>query len=341
MTIKKIAELAGVSRGTVDRVLNNRTGVSKETRDKILLIIEKSGYKPNIVAKVLANKQYSTKKIGIILNSVDNPFYIDVIEGINEKTKDIVDFGFEVIMIHKKGYQIDEQIKAIDKMIEEKVSGLIISPINDEKVREKLNELEKLNIPVVNVNIDIEGTNRLAYIGSNYYEVGKVAASMFSMISCNKNIKLAIITGSKLVLGHNLRIKGFKDCIKENFSNIDVVEIVENEDNDDISYVETKRILENNKNIKGIFFCAAGIKGGIKAIEELGLLNKINIVTVDLTPIVRENLLKDNVIATICQEPFKQGYEALKILFDYLMLNTEPKNKIIHTDTQIKIKYNL
>lgn len=340
ITIKKIAELAGVSRGTVDRVLNNRNGVREEVKKRILEIVEKENYKPNIVAKALASKQFSQKKIGIILNSVDNPFYEDVIKGILDKEKVIKDFGFNIIMENKKGYQVLEQIKAIDNMMKKDIKGLIISPINDAKVIKKLNDVSSKNIPIVNVNIDVEGSERLAYIGSNYLQAGRVAASLFSLLSKKDRYNVAIITGSNLVLGHNLRIKGFKEYIKENNSNINIIEIKENQDIDEISYKETKSIIEKY-NIDGIFFCAAGIKGGLKAIQENGLMDKLDIITVDLTPEVRKNMEKGNIIATICQEPYRQGYEATEIIFNYLMLGTIPKNKIIHTFTEIKMKDNL
>ncbi|WP_156299679.1 LacI family DNA-binding transcriptional regulator [Streptobacillus canis] len=340
ITIKKIAELAEVSRGTVDRVLNNRGGVREEVKTKILNIIEEQNYRPNMVAKALAQKQFSQKKIGIILNSVDNPFYEEVIKGILDKEKSIRDFGFSIIMENKKGYQVLEQIKAIDNMLENNVDALIISPINDIRVVEKLNQVSQKKIPIVNVNIDVEGSERLVYIGSNYIQAGRVAASLFSLISKNKEYNVAIVTGSNLVLGHNLRIKGFKEFIKENNSNINIICIEENEDIDEISYKVTKKILENNK-VNGIFFCAAGIKGGLKAIKEKELIDKLDIITVDLTPEVRKNMTKGNIVATICQEPYRQGFEATEIIFNYLMMGFEPQNKIIHTNTEIKMKDNL
>lgn len=339
ITIKQIAELSGVSRGTVDRVINNRKGVRQEVREKILKIIDEKGYTPNILGKALANKQYSTRKIGIILNSIDNPFYIDVINGIKDKFEFIKKFGFEIDMIHKKGYEVEEQVKAIDEMLDKNISGLIISPINDEKVILKLKELEKNNIPIVNINIDVEISERLAYIGSDYYNTGKVAASIFAMIGNNQKQKIAIVTGSNLVLGHNLRIKGFKDYISEKKSNIDIVDIVENQDNDELSYEVVNKLLD--KDLDGIFFCAAGIKGGIDAISKRKMLKKIKILTVDLTPIVRKNLKNENIIATICQQPYRQGVEALDILFEYLMSNKKPVNKIINTDIEIKMKYSI
>lgn len=73
ITVKEIARLAGVSRGTVDRALKNRGGISEKTKKRILEIAEQYDYKSNIIGKALV---YSGKPIHIsaILNSIGNPF---------------------------------------------------------------------------------------------------------------------------------------------------------------------------------------------------------------------------------------------------------------------------
>lgn len=72
VTVKQIAELANVSRGTVDRVLNNRSGVSEATRQKVLKIAKELHYEPNFLAKALVSKKESLK-IGVILTPVITP----------------------------------------------------------------------------------------------------------------------------------------------------------------------------------------------------------------------------------------------------------------------------
>ena len=66
MTLQEIAQAAGVSTGTVDRVLHNRKGVSQKTKEKIQAIIEENGYEPNLIARQLKNNK-TTKKINIII----------------------------------------------------------------------------------------------------------------------------------------------------------------------------------------------------------------------------------------------------------------------------------
>lgn len=335
VTVKEIAEMAGVSRGTVDRVINNRGGVKKEVEDRIRKIVEQLDYKPNLVAKGLAKKNMD-KKIGVILNAHDNPFYKDVILGVEAKDKEIVDFGFKTLLRTTHCYDIEEQLKRIDELVAEDISGLILSPINSECIANRLNEL---NIPIVTVNTDIPDVAKLCYVGSDYLQAGYVAANIFGITGHRH--KIGIVTGNKLILGHNMRIQGFKEAIEQEQYPIEILGVYENDDTDIKSYLATKQMLEEHPELTGIFFAAGGIEGGLKAVEDLGLLKKVMLITVDTIESVKKNLLEGNIAATICQEPYEQGYEAIKIMFDFLMTGQSPDTIEYLTKTQIKFKYNI
>ena len=83
VTIKQIAELANVSRGTVDKVLNNRPGVKAETKAKILQIAKELNYQPNFLGKALVQSKDPTK-LGIILTPDYNPFIQATLKGIHQ-----------------------------------------------------------------------------------------------------------------------------------------------------------------------------------------------------------------------------------------------------------------
>ena len=91
-TIKDIADLAGVSRGTVDRVLNNRGAVSPETAEKVLEIVRALDYRPNKAGIALA-AQKKKYRIGVILFSEHNPFFDEVMEGVRKKAAELQDYG--------------------------------------------------------------------------------------------------------------------------------------------------------------------------------------------------------------------------------------------------------
>ena len=79
-TLKEIADLAGVSRGTVDRVLNHRGSVNPKTAEKIMNIAQALDYQPNRAGTALA-AQKKKLKLGVILFSTSNPFFADVLKG--------------------------------------------------------------------------------------------------------------------------------------------------------------------------------------------------------------------------------------------------------------------
>ena len=92
MTIKQIADLCGVSRGTVDRVLNGRGKVKPETEERVLRMIRQLGYTKNIAGKALTLKK-TTPVIGVVVSSEGNPFFDDVIEGFHKAEKELRDYG--------------------------------------------------------------------------------------------------------------------------------------------------------------------------------------------------------------------------------------------------------
>ena len=89
VTIRQIAEVAGVSRGTVDRALNNRGRIKPEVAEHIRQIAEEMGYKPNQLGRALSMSKNNIK-IGVILQAAETPFMQCVLEGI-ERAKEEVD----------------------------------------------------------------------------------------------------------------------------------------------------------------------------------------------------------------------------------------------------------
>ncbi|MGI6779047.1 MAG: LacI family DNA-binding transcriptional regulator [Acetivibrionales bacterium] len=120
VTIKKIAEISGVSRSTVDKVLNNRPGVSDKVRQRVKSIAKELGYKPNIIGKALA---YQNKPLVLAAVMPDNTFTRQAKVGINKAYKELKDFGVKVEIYTTKDYDIKEQISILSYLIDRKVSG--------------------------------------------------------------------------------------------------------------------------------------------------------------------------------------------------------------------------
>lgn len=338
VTAKKIAEIAGVSRGTVDRALHGREGINKEVEKRILQIAQELDYKPNIVGKALSQRSGGRQKIGVLLNSEGNPFFNEVIRGIQSAGKEIEDFGVQIILKTLKGYQEQNFLNALEELVDQKIQGIALTPINTPAITQQLNELAK-TIPMVTINNDINGVDRLAYVGCDYFRSGKTAAEMLGHFT-GGSANVGIIVGSNMILGHRQRAVGFYEVMAQEFPKIKIVEEVQNDDSDPVSEAVVQKLLTEHPEVNALYFTAGGIVGGIKAIRKLGKEKKLHIVTCDLTPIVLEGIHSGLIDATICQEPYRQGFESIKILFDFLMASRRPQKQFIYTDIEIRIRHN-
>lgn len=332
ITIKKIAKLCNTSRGTVDRVINNRGNVNEEIKEKILAVMEEYDYEPNVTAKALSNsrKKYT---IGVVINSLGNSFYDEVTKGINAAWDEVSSYGVKVEIRQIKGYSAIKQYQQICELEKLGINGLVITPIQDKMIVRKIQELKENNIPTALINTDLENAESLVVVSTNNEVSGRIAADIVN-IATNPKGRIAIMTGSLNNLGHAKRVKGFKDVIKTSEKELKIVCVLENNDDNEKSYSLVKELLKEDLDI--IYFSAAGVRGGMKAIEESN--KKVKAVTMDESESVREYIAKGIILATVTQQPFQQGYKPIKIMSNYLVLGIEPAWAKVHTINKIKVK---
>lgn len=336
-TIKEIASLAGVSRGTVDRVLNHRGAVSPQTEQKILEIVQALDYKPNKAGIVLA-AQKKNLKLGVVLLGLSTPFYDDVLIGVQSKATELEGYNCSVL-IRQTEYDLNQQLDAIEELLVEGINGLAISPYNDALIRDKINELYAQGIPVVTLNTDIENSRRIAYVGSNFYRSGETAAGLMHLMT-KGTIYVGIVSGSQNILCHTERIAGFRSVI-QSYHNIHIVDTVTNNDDEVESYELTTGLLTTHPEINALYFSAGGVYGGCRAVLSAGRDKDMTIITNDMVDTTRDYMEKGLIAATICQQPFLQGYNPLSILFTYLTTGELPHTEHNYVDVEIRIKENL
>ena len=336
----QIAKIAGVSRATVERVINNRGDVNEETRRRVLQIIEELNYRPNRAGKTLAIKQRNLK-IGCIIIKADNPFYEELNKRIREAAEEFKAYGIDVI-IESALFNAQAQISKINELLETGVNGLLIQPTLEPELVEVLKEVEARNIPVVTVNTDLpDYTSSLCYVGNDFYLCGKTAANLMQLLT-GSECRTGIVTGFFNAKSHADRICGFQDYI-EDYPGMGIVDIRENQDDEMESYYVTRTMLEDHPEIDAIFLVAGGVKGACRAIrqcqEKTG--KTIRTISFDDVPTTKELVRDGTILATICQQPVRQGRMALTILFDYLIDGKRPVSSRMYTDIQIKLKTNI
>ncbi len=336
-TIKEIAALAGVSRGTVDRVLNHRGSVNPATAKKIEKIARELEYRPNVAGLVLA-AQKKRLKLGVILFSPENPFYVDVLAGVNEKAEELAGYNCTVL-VRQISYSVEEQLSAIDDLLAEEVSGIALAPQNDDRIRRRINELYSQGIPVVTLNTDIENSRRIAYVGSNYTKSGATAAGLLQLMT-HGQVNVGIVTGSSNILCHTERIAGFTETLKPCGDSIRITEIIEVHDDEIESYEKTTKLLKAHPEINALYFTAGGVYGGCRSVKALGRQKEMRIVAYDMVPTTRELMKKGTIAAVICQQPKLQGSKPLALLFTYLTTGQLPEREYNYVAVDIRIREN-
>jgi LacI family transcriptional regulator len=337
VTIKKIAEIAGVHPATVDKVLHNRPGVSDEVRERVQKLIEELGYKPNPAGRVL-QQQGKEFIIAAILVKVDALPYIK--EGIEKGIREQTGLDIKIHWYLTSYSDAGQQAQYIDKAVEEKADGIIISPISSNRVREAIDRAADAGIPVIAANSDIEGTRRLCYVGQDGLRASRVAGrTMGNLLRGSGHI--AIISSAIDSENNSYHVKvredGFRDFLRETFPDIEIVTAVESFEDPEITYRETLNLLQNRRDLDGLYVTCGGLSQVGDAIRESGRTD-LKVISFEKYPEILELLREDIIDCTIDSELERQGAVPVQIIMDQLVLKKSPPEENIFTDIRILIK---
>lgn len=338
ITVKKIAELAGVSAGTVDRALNNRKGVNPDTAGRIREIADSLGYIPNKAGKALVMRRMALK-IGIIIHTARHPFFEEVMRGIRDEQEEVSDYGVEVIVKHGKDFDPEDQLRIIEEMRQEGVRALAIVPIHDQRILDKLAEIQREGIPVVLLVSD-ESIECLAYVGCDVRQVGRVSCGLAGLIT-GGSARVLYLTPSLGILGNETRLRGFQEGIEGRYPGIRLLEVCEMPNDDLLSYRMTLELLKKHREVDAVVSTLAYNNGFLRAVEDQGLAGKVKIIALDMEGSIMDGMRKDQVAATIVQHPHRQGKRALQILFDYLVVGKRPQGRNDYLQCDIRIYENV
>lgn len=339
VTIQQIAEKANVSRGTVDRALNNRGRINPEVAEKIREIADEMGYAPRRKRKNATKK--NGVKIGVITQLAKASFMLEINRGIQQAREELKDWGVEIILREGLSVDEDEQARAIEELVEEGIQGLAIMPVDCDLVREKINWLtEEKKIPVVTFNSDIVGTKRSCFVGMDNKRSGRTAAGLMGIMTRGIG-KVLIVTGYFSNVVNNARVDGFVEEVKRNYPELEIAGVQGSFD----ETAEVERIIENSMmnipGINGIFVVSGGQAGVKKAFEKLALDRRPYVIIYDQTPKNERAIIEGTVDFLIDQNGFFQGYRPLYILTNMLMKEIMPEKEYLFTEINIKTKYNL
>ena len=342
--IKDIATEAGVSPGTVDRVIHKRGNVSKKAKDKVLSALKTLDYSPNILASALAyNRKW--KVAALIPSSAADSFWDQPKVGILKALSVVEDYGVVVDFFHFEENNVTEFNEHASKILSSNYASVIISPIFTEQSIDFLKQCEEMDIPFVQINtcLDLTASNLLCYVGQDSYHSGNLGAKLLAF-GLTSGEKAMICHLEELIYDSQHLIdkeRGFKDYFQEHKSlNIEVVtgQFADPYDEEGL-YNYFKIFLKENPEVKGIFVTTSRAFHVAKALSKLSVDN-LKLVGFDL---IEENLAfleSEEIDFLINQNPFKQGYLALINIFNFLIRRIEP-SKLQHLPLDVVMRENV
>ena len=197
-SIREVAKIAGVSPSTVSRVINNTANVDDEKRQRVLDAIEKTGFRPNELARALFKK--ASKIIGVIVPTIENPFFNEMAKAIEEEAYEL---GYRILLCNSNGNEMKEMIN-IEILRQMHAEGLIIMT-NSNKTGQVI---ESCDMPVVMLDRTLKEDCGISTIESDHYKGGKIA--MQHMIDCGCE-SIVCLRGPQQFSSGQKRYQGYKD----------------------------------------------------------------------------------------------------------------------------------
>jgi LacI family transcriptional regulator len=189
--IKDIARLAGVSKGTVDRVLHDRGRVSEESRKKVMKVLAEIDYKPNLIARTLsANKSY--RVIALLPNPESDGYWALTQEGILQAATEWAHYNVNIEIIAFDQYNKESFKQKAQQALMSRPDGIIAAPIFYDEALVFFERLRNEGLPYVLFNTNIPEVTPLSFIGQDSFNSGKVGAELM-YLGQHEGGKLAVL----------------------------------------------------------------------------------------------------------------------------------------------------
>lgn len=324
--IKDIAEMSGVSPGTVDRIIHNRGRVSEEARQSVEEVLRRVNYKPNIHITGLSLR----RKYEVIITTPDvmeGEYWDSIHLGIRKALQEYENIRIKCSVYTYNQYDIHSCRRVYDEIAALDTDAVIIGTTFKEETLRLVRKLEEREIPYLFVDSTVENTSPLAYFTSDHYVCGYLIARLITSIT-EKGSRIgmlqAVRIGDESANTSILRKMGFADYLMERNIPNEIVRIP-------FSALEPEKYdrqmdlyFKGDHAIRGVVVLNS--RGGMladyfyrKSIQD------VRLICVDLTRPNVEGLRNGVIDFLIGQEPERQGFLAMKTLLEYLIYHGSVK----------------
>jgi len=305
--IKDIAKLAGVGTATVDRVLNERGGVSQHLADKVLDAAKRLKLK-----RVLPTSHRRVLRIDVLLTRPELP----LVARMKHEFGRLSERMDRSVIVERTILKTDDPHAVAKAIRQSKADGLIFYPHEDPQINNAIAQAQERGVQIVTIISDAPNTSRLAYAGTDHFEAGRTAGFFMAKMACDTG-PIAILCHNQKIYGHARRLAGFKDAISRHGKLLNVAKIIEGGDDSRRSEALLVNAFKERDDFIGIYNVGAANDAVAEALRRSKLKKRLVFIGHELTPESRSLLESGVMTLVIDQNPEHQSRFAIEVLLHH------------------------
>lgn len=339
--ISDIAKHAGVSAGTVDRVLHNRGKVSVDKQMKVEKALKELNYKPNMIARFLASKKQYV--ITVIIPTVQEGNYWELVSnGIKQAVGELENFNISLDFVYYNQENVADMETIYNNPALLESDAVLMATHFYEQTLQLTKKFEEENIPYVFIDINIPEQKHMAYFGVDTKASGEVAARLM-LKEVGEAGHIILVKNNKLEnsVQANKREKGFLATLEKTAFQGKIYYL----NSANLSLPETTHFLEKITEVSrekpiGMVVFNSQIYQLVHFVDKSEQGSRFKLLGYDAIPQNAAALKAGKVEYIISQHPEKQGYKGITVLANFLLFGTVPE-KINFMSIDILIKENI
>lgn len=344
ITIIDVARLAGVSKGTVDRVVHNRGEVSRKSEEKVRRAIAELGYEPNLYASLLASKQQ--RVIACLMPKFSKGEYWEKIHiGFLAGGEDVSSLGVHTAVFFYDQYDVDSFRSVAAEMLESAPSGVVLPPLFHDETLALVKELDARRIPYVYVDTRLEEDGYLSYFGMPLFKSGALCASLLTERLKPEEVDRAAIVRIRRDKDQRsdptaTRRAGFKDFMNSHFPECKISSVMIDPSDPESVTATMDEFFSSNPGLKLIVMFNSRVHligDSLAAHPEEGR----RVIGFDDLPRNIELLRNGHVNILISQHTEEQSRAAVKVLADNILIHKKPERRDAHMHMDILTRFNI
>ncbi len=311
-TIRCVAERAGVSVATVDRVLNARSPVRARTAERVLRAAEELGFHAKALVQRRIDETAPGVTLGFLLQKANKQFYQQFAADLQAETKaensirgsSVIEFMEEI-----SPAAIAEHMRDLGQ----RVDAMAVVAVDHPWVAAEIEALSERGVPTFAMLSDLNSSAKAGYIGIDSRKAGRTAGWAIAHLARRAG-EVGVLIGSHRYRSQEDREIGFRGFFRERFPKFRILEPVVYLDDVDVAYEAASELFARNPDLVGYYHCGGGVEGALKAVEEEGMGQRIAFTCLDLTPASRAGLIEgvvDMIISTPTAQVARQTVRAM------------------------------